>query len=186
MVGVTRLKKRVRVSVRAKLKEFHFQRWHAVFAQSSQSEQIHRILGGIVPTTATLRSDATAPAASSDKNVTTTCCAHALLDVRALRYLAPYVFRVAISNSRIVKVEPGPDGFQKVRHFGFAHPQTKTNWEWLAMLVTVTLTMVYVLTVWASLPPAKRVMRCPECGGELTCLGFVPSTTRRLAEFEPS
>ena len=28
----------------------------------------------------------------------------------ALRYLAPYVFRVAISNSRIVRVEPGPDG----------------------------------------------------------------------------
>ena len=28
----------------------------------------------------------------------------------ALRYLAPYVFRVAISNNRIVKVEPGVDG----------------------------------------------------------------------------
>ncbi len=28
----------------------------------------------------------------------------------ALQYLAPYVFRVAISNSRIVKVEPGADG----------------------------------------------------------------------------
>ncbi len=28
----------------------------------------------------------------------------------ALRYLAPYVFRVAISHSRIVKVEPGIDG----------------------------------------------------------------------------
>jgi hypothetical protein len=95
---------------------------------------------------------------------------------QALRYLAPYVFRVAISNSRIVKVELGPDGkglvtftvrrsgtntykpmtvsaeeflrrflqhvlpsgFQKVRHSGFAHPRAKTNWEWLAMLVTVT------------------------------------------------
>jgi hypothetical protein len=78
---------------------------------------------------------------------------------KALRYLAPYVYRVAISNRRIVKCEPGPDGlgrvsftyrasgsqdyqlmtvtadefirrflqhvlprgFQKVRHFGFAH-----------------------------------------------------------------
>ena len=28
----------------------------------------------------------------------------------ALRYFAPYVFRIAISNSRIVKVEPGPKG----------------------------------------------------------------------------
>ncbi len=60
----------------------------------------------------------------------------------------------------------------------------KHNSEWLAMLVTVTLTMLYVLTVWASLPPPKRVMRCPEFGGELTCIGFAPSTTRRLAEFE--
>jgi len=94
----------------------------------------------------------------------------------ALKYLAPYVFRVAISNSRIVRVEPGPDdaglvtftfrksgtnaykpmtvsaeefirrflqhvlpsGFQKVRHFGFAHPRAKTNWDWLSMLITVT------------------------------------------------
>jgi hypothetical protein len=29
---------------------------------------------------------------------------------RALRYLAPYVYRVAISNRRLVNCEPGPDG----------------------------------------------------------------------------
>ena len=29
---------------------------------------------------------------------------------RALRYLAPYVYRVAISNRRLVKCEPGPNG----------------------------------------------------------------------------
>src|SRR3990172_6253685 len=33
---------------------------------------------------------------------------------RALRYLAPYVFRVAISNRRLVKCEPGPDGLGRV------------------------------------------------------------------------
>ena len=142
----------------------------------------------------------------------------------ALRYLAPYVFRVAISNSRIVKVEPGvdgtgmvtftyrpsgtssykpmrlsaeefirrflqhvlPSGFQKVRHFGFAHPRAKTNWEWLSMLVTVTLNMVYVLTVTAKPLVEKPTLRCPECGGELTCLGFVASATRRFAEFDTS
>ena len=142
----------------------------------------------------------------------------------ALRYLAPYVFRVAISNRRIVKVEPGgdgqgvvtftvrrsgtsvykpmsvsaeefirrflqhvlPSGFQKVRHFGFAHTRAKTNWEWLSMLVTVTLNIVYVLTVTAKAPAMKRVLLCPECGGELTCLGFVPSANRRLAEFDTS
>lgn len=142
----------------------------------------------------------------------------------ALRYLAPYVFRVAISNRRIVKVEPGPEGqdlvtftvrksgssvykpmpvsaeeflrrflqhvlpsgFQKVRHFGFAHPRARTNWEWLAMLVTVTLNMVYVLTVLVVAPTPKRVPSCPDCGGELICLGVVPSAPRRLRELDTS
>ena len=142
----------------------------------------------------------------------------------ALRYLAPYVFRVAISNSRIVKVAPGvdgagvvtftyrpsgtssyksmtvsaeefirrflqhvlPSGFQKVRHFGFAHPRAKTNWEWLSMLVTVTLNMVYVLTVAAKPLVEKPTLKCPDCGGELTCLGFVPSAPRRLVDFDTS
>ena len=142
----------------------------------------------------------------------------------ALRYLAPYVFRVAISNSRIVKVEPGadgtglvtythrpsgtrsykpmkvnaeefirrflqhvlPSGFQKVRHFGFAHPRAKTNWEWLSMLVTVTLNMVYVLTVAANPIVDKPKLKCPDCGGELTCLGLAPSAPRRLFEFDTS
>ena len=142
----------------------------------------------------------------------------------ALRYLAPYVFRVAISNNRIVKVEPGvdgtgmvtftyrpsgtssykpmrvsaeefirrflqhvlPSGFQKVRHFGFAHPRAKTNWEWLSMLVTVTLNMVYVLTVMTKPLVEKPTLKCPECGGELTCLGYVPSAPRHLTEFDSS
>ena len=33
---------------------------------------------------------------------------------RALRYLAPYVYRVAISNGRLIKCEPGPDGLGRV------------------------------------------------------------------------
>jgi hypothetical protein len=32
-----------------------------------------------------------------------------------------------------------PTGFQKVRHYGFAHPRQQLDWEWLKMLVTVTL-----------------------------------------------
>jgi len=143
----------------------------------------------------------------------------------ALRYLAPYVFRVAISNRRIVKVEPGtdgeglvtftvrksgtssykpmtvsaeeflrrflqhvlPSGFQKVRHFGFAHPRAKTNREWLSMLVTVTLNMVYILTVVAKPMPVKPLtLRCPECGGDLVCLGFVASSPHRFNDFDTS
>jgi hypothetical protein len=149
----------------------------------------------------------------------------------ALRYLAPYVFRVAISNRRIVKVEAGPDGkgqvtftyrpsgtrpykamtvsaeefirrflqhvlpsgFQKVRRFGFAHPRAKTNWEWLSMLVTVTLNMVYTLTIAAKpvVEKPKLKLKCPDCGGELVCLGFVnqaisPALERRHPEFDTS
>jgi Putative transposase/Transposase zinc-binding domain len=135
---------------------------------------------------------------------------------RALRYLAPYVFRVAMSNRRIVKCEPGPDGlgrvtftyrkrgsrryrrmtvtaeefirrflqhvlprgFQKVRHYGFAHPRRKIDREWLRMLVTVTLNLVYTLTVMAQ--PLRTVHRpiCPVCGGELHCIGFLPAEDR--------
>jgi hypothetical protein len=52
------------------------------------------------------------------------------------------------------------------------------------MLVTVTLNMVYVLTVAAKPLLEKPTLKCPECGGELTCLGFVPSAPRRLLEFD--
>lgn len=123
----------------------------------------------------------------------------------SLRYLAPYVFRVAIGNHRIKRVEqladgtglvtfmvkPSkqrryrpmrvtaeefirrflqhvlPSGFQKVRHFGFMHKRSKNSITWLAMLVTVTLNMVYVLTVSRSTPRAKPAMTCDECGGRL-------------------
>jgi hypothetical protein len=123
----------------------------------------------------------------------------------SLRYLAPYVFRVAIGNHRIsdVKtleddsglvtfmVKPSgqrryrpltvtaeefirrflqhvlPKGFQKVRHFGFMHKRSKVSLTWLVMLVTVTLNMVYVLTIIRPTPPAKPAMRCAHCGGQL-------------------
>jgi hypothetical protein len=35
-----------------------------------------------------------------------------------------------------------PTGFQKVRHYGFAHPRRGIDIEWLQMLVTTTLTLV--------------------------------------------
>lgn len=132
---------------------------------------------------------------------------------KALKYLAPYVFRVAISNRRIVSIQPGPDGlgqvtftvrpsgtnkyvertlsaerfihrylqhvlprgFQKVRRYGFAHPRRKTDWQWLAMLVTVTLNMVYTLNV-APTPEPKMpyALPCPKCGEPMRCLGFIP------------
>lgn len=68
-----------------------------------------------------------------------------------------------------------PSGFQKVRHFGFAHPRANIDWEWLAMVVTITLNMVYVLTVKAKIdvPSAVKAMPCPKCGGKLKYVGMI-------------
>jgi hypothetical protein len=143
---------------------------------------------------------------------------------KALRYLAPYVYRVAISNRRIVKCEPGPDGlgrvsfsyrasgsqdyrvmtltaeqfirrflqhvlprgFQKVRHFGFAHPRHRIDREWLKMLVTVTLSWVYVLWVTAKPLPIPHHLPCPHCGGPLSYVGLIPQHDWPLAAFDTS
>lgn len=130
---------------------------------------------------------------------------------KAVQYLAPYIFKVAIGDRRIVKVSEGPDGqgevifmvrrsgtkkykpmrvsaeefirrylqhvlpkgFQKVRHTGFAHPRARTDWEWLQMLVTTTLDMVYVLHVMGRAPVPPEPMSCDQCGGELSCIGVI-------------
>ena len=131
----------------------------------------------------------------------------------SLRYLAPYVFRVAIGNYRIRKVWKDsdgrwwveytyrpkgerkyrpmkvrseeflrrflqhvlPTGLQKVRHFGFMHKRSKWKPNWLSMLVTVSLNLVYVLTVGLEPRVERKPMCCPECGGELECLGHWPA-----------
>jgi hypothetical protein len=138
---------------------------------------------------------------------------------RALRYLAPYVYRVALSNRRIVNCEPGPDGlgrvtltyrksgsrrdramkftgeefirrflqhvlprgFQKVRHYGFAHPRSKIDLEWLKMLVTATLNLVYELIVASKPLPVPVPPTCPHCGGVLRRVRVVPAPLGRLA-----
>jgi hypothetical protein len=158
------------------------------------------------------------PRAAREKNWVVHC--QAVGDgQQALRYLAPYVYRVAISNRRVVKCEPGPDGlgrvtftyrksgsrryramtvtaeefirrflqhvlprgFQKVRHYGFAHPRYRLDREWLNMLVTVTLNSVYVLLVAAQPLPVPHRPRCPHCGAELTFVRFVPAHEQRFA-----
>ena len=141
---------------------------------------------------------------------------------QALKYLAPYVFRIAIGNHRIVSVTPGADGqgevvflvkrsgtqkyspmkvsaeefirrylqhvlprgFQKVRHFGFAHPRSKIDFEWLNMLVTITLNMVYVLTVSPKPLRVRPAIPCPNCGGELICLGLIKPKIKRIAALD--
>jgi hypothetical protein len=137
----------------------------------------------------------------------------------SLRYLAPYVFRVAIGNHRIATVAMNADGtgkvtfmvkpskqrsyrpmtvtaeefirrflqhvlprgLQKVRHFGFMHKRSKVPSSWLNMLVTVTLNMTYTLIVGAEPMAVKKpAARCPDCGGELECLGVGEYAMQRL------
>lgn len=142
----------------------------------------------------------------------------------SLRYLAPYVFRVAIGNHRIKRVQchddgtgtvtftfkPSgerryrkmsvtaeefirrflqhvlPTGLVKVRHFGFMHKRSKFNRTWLAMLVTVTLNMIYVLVVTPSMTMPKHRMSCRECGGELLYLGYVKDDASVLPAIDSS
>ncbi len=60
-----------------------------------------------------------------------------------------------------------PTGFQKVRHFGFMHKRSRISITWLAMLVTVTLNMVYVFNYHQAYATGEPVMTCDECGGRL-------------------
>ena len=71
-----------------------------------------------------------------------------------------------------------PRGFQKVRHYGFLHPRQRVNSESLKMTVTTTLNLVYVLLVAAKPLPVSHRPACPDCGGGLTYLGFLPAPKR--------
>ena len=73
-----------------------------------------------------------------------------------------------------------PRGLQKVRHFGFMHKRSKVPHTLLAMLVTVTLNMTYTLIVGAEPAMKKPAARCPDCGGELECLGVGKHAMLRL------
>ena len=135
---------------------------------------------------------------------------------KALRYLAAYVYRVAITDRRIVKVTPRssehdslldmvtyqyrpggskqyktlkvtveefirrflqhvlPRGLQKVRHYGFLHSGSRTDYELLAWIVTVSRNLVYVLSFCQQLQKTKSRPKCPTCGTELSPGVFEP------------
>lgn len=113
----------------------------------------------------------------------------------AFTYLAPYVFRVAISNRRIVSLKerivtftyrkPGssrprttsldvleflrrflqhvlPDGFVKVRHFGFVHASCAISIHTLRRMIVQAHSIDFKLT--QSIPPQPLVALCPTCG----------------------
>jgi Putative transposase/Transposase zinc-binding domain len=127
----------------------------------------------------------------------------------SLRYLAPYVFRVAIGDRRIVSCDDGkvtftyrrvgsnrprkmtleamefirrflqhvlPAGFQKVRHSGFLSPNSGTSIEAVRWLIILHNGAIFTLLAMAARQTAEApAPRCPECGGPLRILGFLPA-----------
>jgi hypothetical protein len=116
----------------------------------------------------------------------------------AFTYLAPYVFKVAISNSRIGCLKdrtvtftyrkPGsarprtttldaiefirrflqhvlPDGFMKVRHFGFLHASCAIPPDTIRRMVLQAHPLDFQLT--RIVPPQPVVACCPTCGGPM-------------------
>jgi hypothetical protein len=113
-------------------------------------------------------------------------------------YRAPSVFKVAISNSRIVSLKdrtvtvtyrkPGsarprtthldvmeflrrflqhvlPDGFMKVRHFGFLHASCAIPPTTLRLLIVQAHSIDFRPT--QSVPPEPLAALCPTCGAQM-------------------
>ncbi len=131
-----------------------------------------------------------------------------------MKYLAPYVFRVAISDRRIRSIEPGVDGqgqvvyeyrpsgtsrarrclsvprssyvascsmscpeaFARSGYYGLASARCEMDVELLKWLVTITLQMVYVITIGARQVIAKPSAKCHHCGGHLRLYGVTLPT----------
>jgi Putative transposase/Transposase zinc-binding domain len=119
----------------------------------------------------------------------------------ALTYLAPYVFKVAISNSRIVSLtdrtvtftyrKPGssrrrtmsldameflrrflqhvlPDGFMKVRHFGFMNASCALKTDTIRLMILQRHLFAYKPPLVDASSPC--VVSCPTCGGHMKLL----------------
>jgi len=115
-----------------------------------------------------------------------------------VKYLAPYVFRTAISNNRILslsdegsatycfkdnkdrwhkKTLPAetflarflqhvlPKGFQRVRYYGFMHPNSRDRLNTIRSLFQISPYCKPEKT-----PPPDCPRACPHCGGTLTVL----------------
>jgi hypothetical protein len=133
----------------------------------------------------------------------------------ALKYLAAYVFRVAIGDHRILSLEEGhvtfsyrksgarrprrmrldateflrrflqhvlPSGFQKVRHYGFLSPRSRSRSEAVRWLATLHAGEPFVLRAGSSATPAPRPIQphCSDCGGELHVLAVLRTRGRAL------
>jgi hypothetical protein len=116
----------------------------------------------------------------------------------AFKYLAPYVFKVAISNHRIVSLQDRtvtftyrklgsarqrttrldaiefirrflqhvlPDGFMKVRHFGFMHASCAIKTDTLRTMILTAHPGAFKAPLVEA--PAPCVASCPTCGAPM-------------------
>ena len=131
----------------------------------------------------------------------------------SFKYLAPYVFKVAISNSRIVGLKdrtvtftyrkPGsarprtthldaiefirrflqhvlPDGFMKVRHFGFLHASCAIPTDTIRLMILQAHPIDFKPTPLTQ--PAPFVAFCPTCGGQMRVVMRLWTTNRAFVD----
>ena len=132
---------------------------------------------------------------------------------RALKYLGAYVFRVAMSNARIINYDGRtvtfryrktgsrrprrcsldamefirrflqhvlPEGFMKIRHYGFMHARCKVTVETIRKLITRAGkdTQKFVPPP----PPARfKPLRCDQCGGIMQWKRFISPREMAMA-----
>jgi Putative transposase/Transposase zinc-binding domain len=131
----------------------------------------------------------------------------------AFTSLAPYVFKVAISNQRIVSLKDRtvtftyrkvgsarprtttldameflrrflqhvfPDGFLKVRHFGFMHTSSAMHTTTLRQMIVHAQPIDG--TPMRSVPPPPRVALCPTCGAPMRVVMRRWTSTRAFVD----
>ena len=134
-----------------------------------------------------------------------------------LKYLAPYVFKTAITDNRIAAVGKGkvtftyvksgsarprrmtlpvmefirrylmhvlPNGFMRIRHYGFMGSGCSIPHEKLVALVRMAHT--FEVEAIDHVPAEKRRLHCPACGGRLVAKRILTTDGRLVATFNGS
>jgi len=137
-----------------------------------------------------------------------------------LKYLAPYVFRVAISDKRIMdcsetsvtyRYTPSgtrstltrtvegwkfvrgflqhvlPNGFRKLRHYGWMASNSRTTLDRVKWLVWLYLGWTYWLASGVAPQPERHQnrIRCKDCGGELCVIAMTYAGGRVICRMLP-
>jgi hypothetical protein len=75
-----------------------------------------------------------------------------------------------------------PSGLQKVRHYGFLSPRSRSRFEAVRWLASLHAGKPFVLRAGSSDPPAQSPIRpqCSDCGGELHVIAVLRRRGRAL------